>query len=170
MAGEAKDLPLALLLFWFHRCDKAPQELIEVSRLLPLAAFLLTSSCLWTLAGACASEAGLLLSFTEDCKVARSSSSQGSSQLPFTKASNSCDLRIPKLLPSPAQRSQGWNKAALQLLTLSHPTESWETCGSTLRRGAAGASASLLFTPGVCGTQKPPGNASVRRWDLAFSL
>lgn len=46
MAGKAEDLPLALLLFWFHRYDKAPQELIEVSRLLPLAAFLLTSSCL----------------------------------------------------------------------------------------------------------------------------
>lgn len=58
MAGTAEDLPLALLLLLFHRCDKAPQELLEDSRLLPLAAFLLSAACLCTLAGARASEAG----------------------------------------------------------------------------------------------------------------
>lgn len=69
MACKAEDMSPASLLFLFHRCDKAPQDLIEISRLLPLAAFLLTSSCLRTLAGACASEAGLLLSLLQ--KTAR---------------------------------------------------------------------------------------------------
>lgn len=35
MAGKV-DLPLALLLFLFDRCDEAPKKLIEVSRPLPL--------------------------------------------------------------------------------------------------------------------------------------
>lgn len=144
MAGKAEDLLPALLLFLFHRCDKAPQELIEVSRLLPLAAFLLVSSCLWTFARACASEAGLLLSLLQ--KTARWPS-------PVLHRDHPC---FPPLGPGTVATSEFPSccfpqpkevRAETRLHFSSSPSvilqRAGRPCGSTLRRGAAGATASL---------------------------
>lgn len=67
------------------------------------------------------------LSFTEDCKVAKSSSSQGSSQLLSARARDGCDLRIPQAREGRAESRLRWAPQSFsgELAVLrQHPPES----------------------------------------------
>lgn len=150
MAGKAEDLPLALLLVLFHRCDKAPQELIEVSRLVPLAASLM-SSCLWTPAGPCASEAGFCSLFHRDRP---SFPPQG----PATVATSefpSCCLSQPK--GGRAEIGLPFSSSASVILQRGGRPAAAPTGGELL----APARLCIHSWHGVCGTHKPPGNETL---------
>lgn len=154
---------------------------LEVSRLVPLVAFLLISSwsvvsgwwrhlCLWTHVRACAAESGLLLSVLEK-SASWSNPPQGFLSQIFLHRDN-CNLSVPKLLPSLDQRRQGTNRTALQTLTLCLSTE--RRCTAAPRQGELPAPAPLSAVHSwhcVYLRQKPPRNASVvRHLHLAFLL